>query len=342
MRLVMKPELAPLGRDAQRVLEFDSLGRVARHGGGVVLEAVPAGGLDPLHRGIGVAQQHLEVFTVPREGAGTKAQTDVLLASFQREQQRRRLLDLAHQGDRLVGAYEIRGQHREAVGSQARRGIALAHRGAQPLGQQVEQRVASRLAEAFVHQLEAINVQHDQAARPPRSSRMSDRLSGAVGEQAAVGQARKRVVIRQIADARLIGVALLCFREGAFYRRAKPAHAAFQDVIRGPHPNRRDGALLADRPRQENERNLRHDFPGQQQRLHAIKPWHREIGQDCVRSGLRESHLHGALRVDLPPQRLKAVTPKSAQRQLDILRGVLDEKKIYRRVVRHASAFAPL
>src|SRR5882672_1848866 len=85
LRLVMKRKLAPLRRDAQRVLEFDALGRVARHGSSVVLEAVSARALHPLHRGIGVAQQPLEVFTVPREGAGSKAQTDVQLASVQFE-----------------------------------------------------------------------------------------------------------------------------------------------------------------------------------------------------------------------------------------------------------------
>ena len=71
-----------------------------------------------------------------------------------------------------------------------------------------QQQVADRVAERIVDVLEAVEVeeQHRELAAP--AMRAGDRLSDAVGQQRAIGQAGQRVVVRHVHDA-LVGEAPL-------------------------------------------------------------------------------------------------------------------------------------
>src|SRR5882672_4142520 len=87
LRLVVHFQLVLFQREPQLVLQFNAVGGLPGHGGGVELEAVAAVGLDTVHRGVGVAQQDVELFAVARINARPDAQRDVEVASLDPERQ---------------------------------------------------------------------------------------------------------------------------------------------------------------------------------------------------------------------------------------------------------------
>src|SRR5882757_9788438 len=104
--LVVHFQLVLLQREPQLVLQFDAVGGLPGHGGGVELEAVAAVALDTVHRGVGVAQQDVELFAVARINARPDAQRDVEVASLDPERRVHRLADLACHGENVVRARE--------------------------------------------------------------------------------------------------------------------------------------------------------------------------------------------------------------------------------------------
>ena len=87
----------------------------------------------------------------------------------------------------------------ELVAAHAGDGVGLAHQRAQPIGHQLQQLVAGRMAQRVVDVLEVVEVEqvggHDLAALDARQ-----RLLQALVEQHAVGQAGQRVVQRHVRD----------------------------------------------------------------------------------------------------------------------------------------------
>src|SRR5205809_3830951 len=160
------------------------------------------------YRRVGIAQQHVEFLAVARSDARPDAQVDVEVASLEQERRVHRLADLARHGENVVRTREIGREHRKGVSTEPRHGVAFAHSALQAVGDHSQPRVAGAVAVALVDQLEAIQVQDQQRRRPGRSTGVPNRLQGAVAEQVAVRQAGQRIVVRQILQARLVGLSL--------------------------------------------------------------------------------------------------------------------------------------
>jgi hypothetical protein len=81
------------------------------------------------------------------------------------------------QGDvgRGLRAGERLRQDREFVAAEARRHVAVAHRGLEPLGDDAEHRVARAVAVDVVDLLEAVQVQHEHAMGGTAARRGGDR-----------------------------------------------------------------------------------------------------------------------------------------------------------------------
>ena len=75
---------------------------------------------------------------------------------------------------------------------------------AQPRGDRDQQLVADLVAEAVVDELEAVEVEEQDARQPAAAAQARERLLEAVEEQHAVGQPGERVVQRAVAD-RVLG-----------------------------------------------------------------------------------------------------------------------------------------
>jgi hypothetical protein len=91
----------------------------------------------------------------------------------------------------------------ELVAAQARQRVLAAQRVAQALGDRAHQRVARRVAERVVHQLEAVQVDAQQRELRAAARRGEDRLADAVAHQHAVGQPGEDVARGEELDARL-------------------------------------------------------------------------------------------------------------------------------------------
>ena len=87
----------------------------------------------------------------------------------------------------------------EFVAAEARDGVGLAHAAAQPLGHDLEQLVADRMAERVVDALEVVEVEieHRKLAAAPDAGQ---RLGQPLAKQQAVGQVGERVVARHVRD----------------------------------------------------------------------------------------------------------------------------------------------
>ena len=90
--------------------------------------------------------------------------------------------------------------HHELVAAQACHGVVLAHRGHQAPPHFLQQQVALLVPQAVVDQLEVVQVDEHQRALALRALATAQRLLQAVEQQAAVGQAGQRVVVRQVTD----------------------------------------------------------------------------------------------------------------------------------------------
>ena len=103
----------------------------------------------------------------------------------------------------------------ELVPAQAGHGVSFAHGSHQALAHLFEQQVALFVAQAVVDQLEVVQVNEHQRPVQPRASATLQRVFQPVEQQAAVGQARERVVVGQVANFLFSGFALGDVGEGA-------------------------------------------------------------------------------------------------------------------------------
>ena len=240
LRLVMQLELLLRERRAQRVLKLDAVERLARHVGGIELEGVAARLLDAVRGRIGVAQQHVEILAVARIHARTHAQRDVDLAPVQREGGRQRPAHGACDAQHVVRARDVRREQGEVIGADPRHGIAAAQRFREALADRLEQRVAGGMAVAVGEQLQAVDAADHERAAAAGALRVRDRLRGAVAEEAAIRQRSERIVIRQVLQPRLVGLALAdVARDG----RAEPDLAVCA-AMRDHHLRHRHGGAI--------------------------------------------------------------------------------------------------
>ena len=209
----MQPQLVALERAAQLALQHQALDGFRVHVARVVLEAVAAGLLGLVQRRVGVANQIDDVVAVARVNgeAHARREEDLLAVHLERlagrrQQPRRELVQVPLHG---VEPLEAGDQHRELVAGQPAGVRILAELGEHAAREDLEARVAGRVAERVVDVFETVDVEvHDRdvllaAARP------GDRLLQQMLKLHAVGDLGQRVRAGEIADPLLDALALV-------------------------------------------------------------------------------------------------------------------------------------
>lgn len=102
--------------------------------------------------------------------------------------------------DQLAAAFQAAEQYHELIATQARHGVFQAHTGFQPRCDDLQHRVAHRVAQRVVDVLEVVEVEEQQGAAKVVAPEQGDLLAQAVHQQGAVGQVGQRVVVGQVAN----------------------------------------------------------------------------------------------------------------------------------------------
>jgi hypothetical protein len=100
---------------------------------------------------------------------------------------------------RAVGG-QVGEHHGELVAADARHRVCGAHHALHALRHLAKQRVARRVAEPVVHQLEVVQVDEQHAEQGALALRLRDHLLEAVGEQRAVGEPGHRIELREVRE----------------------------------------------------------------------------------------------------------------------------------------------
>ncbi len=116
---------------------------------------------------------------------------------------RQLLEDLVGHQARVLGTLEVRQDHHELVAALARDGVHLAHARHEAARDVLQDEVAGVVAQRVVHDLEAVEVEEEHRHVALLAPRGHDRLVQAVLHEAAVGQARERIVVRHVVDGAL-------------------------------------------------------------------------------------------------------------------------------------------
>ena len=99
-------------------------------------------------------------------------------------------------------------QHGELVAAHAGDDVGFAHARAQPLGDDLEQLVADRMAERVVHRLEPVEIETQHRERLAEAARAREGMFDPLAKQHTVGQIGECIVMRHVLDARLGAPAL--------------------------------------------------------------------------------------------------------------------------------------
>jgi hypothetical protein len=170
------------------------------HAGREDLHACGARLLRPVHRDVGIAQKvvGLLVGVLRQRDPDTRGREHVL--ALQLERVRQPLLDAPRRVHGIVGVLDLQ-EDGELIATQARNRLVRAHARPERARDAHEQGIADGMAEAVVHDLEAIQI-HEQngtallrLAAPARQRRRQP-----INEQRAVRQTRQRVVQRIVAQ----------------------------------------------------------------------------------------------------------------------------------------------
>ena len=158
-RLVLDAELAAL----QRPVEVVAGAQAAHHRGprrGVeALDPVAAPLLGPVHGGVGVLHQALAAEALAVGDGDADAGAHVGVAVDQRHGVAHHLPHAVGLGQDLGVARGVDHQHGELVAAEAGHGVDRARRALQAMGDDAQQLVAGGVAEAVVHDLEAVEVE---------------------------------------------------------------------------------------------------------------------------------------------------------------------------------------
>ena len=232
-RLVDEEQLAAADALAQ-------LGGQRGGGGGVLVEqrreelvAVAAALLGAVHGDVGEPHQRADLLAVLRHAGDADARAGEQLAALCVVRPAE-LVDqlLRHRGG-LARLGDVLQQHAELVAADARDEVVAAHRGAQARGDHLEQAVAHLVAERVVDLLEVVQVEEQQRRGLVVAPRVRHRLAGALGEHGAVGQAGKRIVVREELESARIVLQLLRGEAQVLLRALERGHVAPQHVEAG-------------------------------------------------------------------------------------------------------------
>ncbi len=160
-----------------------------------VVEGVAAArALGDVHDDVGTAHQRAGVVAVLREQRHADAGADVDRLALELD---RRTQGRGHGTRHRARAFAIgAGQHdRELVATEARHGVAIAQRSAQPVGDLAQHRVAGDVTERVVDALEAVEVEQQHRQPAAGGARRAQRLLDARHQPRAVRQAGERILV---------------------------------------------------------------------------------------------------------------------------------------------------
>ncbi|MNI38288.1 hypothetical protein D3C73_924210 [compost metagenome] len=177
---------------------LDPLSGLGRQRFGVKGIAITPAALGLEQRRVGVAQQLLGTQGVTGEQADTDAGVDEQPMPVDIERLLEALDDPLGQRRGLHQLRTALGQHGELITTQARQGDCGVEHRSQAFGHRLEYLVTDRVPKAVVDHHEVIQIDHQQRATPLVQLRRCQGLGGAVGEQQAIGQAGKRIVMGQV------------------------------------------------------------------------------------------------------------------------------------------------
>ena len=171
------------------------------------LEPVASELLGPVHRRVGVAQQHVRRRTVA-DGEAEAGREEHLAAVVEDERLGQHLVEPVGDREHRALAGHVLGEDHELVATEAGDGVVGPHDGAQPLGEADEQLVAGPVAEAVVDDLEPVEVEEEDRDLLLQLPGPHQRVLEPVEHQGAVGQSGQVVVHGLVGQAALGFVAL--------------------------------------------------------------------------------------------------------------------------------------
>ena len=198
--LIVELELAGGQRLAQ-ILLHDATGlHLQVHRRLEEAECAAAVALCAVQREVGIAQQFVGPQPVARPDRDADAGADHGLMAVDVERLADRCDDALRQRSRLGGIGD-RGLHDdEFVAAHPRDGVGVADQGAQPLGDDLQQLVAGRMAERIVDGLELIEIEVVNRHHLLAMNALAQRLFEPLVQQHAIGEIGQRVVVRHIFD----------------------------------------------------------------------------------------------------------------------------------------------
>ncbi|MNO94208.1 hypothetical protein D3C76_858240 [compost metagenome] len=196
-RLVVQNELVVFQRLAQVVFQLAAVLDLLVHFRREVAPGVLALGLGLVQGDIGAADQFTRIETLQARLRHTQAGADMQGLLFEVD----RLVQAVDQApakavDLVAAVHAVHYQH-EFVATQACHQVAVAGRFAQACGHFQQHGVASGVAEGIVDRLEAVQVEQQQGQRRGFLA-LEQRVIEEARELVAVGQARQRIVHRQV------------------------------------------------------------------------------------------------------------------------------------------------
>ena len=186
---------------------------------------------------------------------------------------------------RLLGG-EVLGEHREAVGGQARDGVGRTQRGRQAPRDLDDEPVEAAVADALGAQAGAVERQQPDGQRRAAALGALGRLLDAVEQQRAVRQRGEDVVRAQHAEPELVLLALDRVAHRARERRR--AGTALDDVVlRAVLDDHAAGRLVAG-PDEHDDRRLRRGAADLDERVQAAHVGQAEVEQHAVGDSVLE------------------------------------------------------
>ena len=206
-RLVVEDELVAFDPLAQLALGLEPAQRAGPHLGVEELAAGAAAFLRPVHRRVGVADQHVRVGGLAGRGTGDgdpEAGGDEVVGAGDHVGLGEGRRDAIGDRDRLVLVGETVDQDPELVAAEAGDDVPRPQVGPQPRRDRPQQLVAGVVAEAVVDQLEVVEVEEEDSDRRAGDRRPPQRVGQRLDEAGPVRQPRQRVVEDPVPQ-RLIG-----------------------------------------------------------------------------------------------------------------------------------------
>ena len=207
-RLVLQEELVALEGAVQLGVERQPVRLLLVQPGVEELPAVAAGVRGLPHGGVGVAQELARgraVGGVDRH-AEAHGQEELVVVHHQRLAHRRE--QAGDGGGGLHRARRARQQRGEGAGAEVRHGVLGAPGLLEPPSELLQQQVDVRVPERRLDRVEAVDAEGGEREGQALALRVLERLSDALLEERAVGEAGHRVVEQQVADL-LLALALL-------------------------------------------------------------------------------------------------------------------------------------